>query len=644
VRVRSNGTPRASVVILVQRNAPQALRAIASVERATDGTLPYEIIVLLNGADAASVSTLQREAAASARIFVSEANLGFGGGCNFGAGQSTAEYLVFLNDDVIVDEGWLEALVNCADEDASITAVGSRIRFPDGTLQEAGSIIWQDGSTAPIGRGLDAAGPEWRFRRDVSYCSACSLLVRRADFVAVGGYDEAYFPAYYEDVDLCFALRERGKRVVYEPASEMVHLESQSSTSDFKSYLFKRNHRRLTQKWHDQLTSFEYADPQSPSAIDRAMWRASGRGKNVLVIDDRLPDAGLGSGYGRMNELLQDLATPAYRVRMFATNDRSPDPVGIGRLGIETIFGSLEEHILDPSRSYDVAIISRPHNYEKFASLLREAQPDCKICYDVESLFFRRIEKQVLLETDTARKAALQNASIAGKELESNIVRNVDRLVCISDDERAFCETVDGHAPVDFMLPLSRGIRLSSDSFRQREMMLVFVAGWMAGPVSPNVDALAWFVEDVFPRVLKVLPHATLIVTGGSPPENALVYKSAVVRFAGFVPDLAALYARARVAIAPIRFGAGVKIKTVEAIQYGVPVVSTTVGSEGIALSCELAITIADNSEQFAANVSAMLVDEAAWSRSRLAIEKQVQVWENANATTWADVCASMLR
>jgi GT2 family glycosyltransferase/glycosyltransferase involved in cell wall biosynthesis len=632
---------KATVIILVQRDAMQVVAAVRALSLATSAKLSFETIVLLNGADDATVADVQRGVRA-AEVITSVANLGFGGGCNFAASTARSEYLVFLNDDTLVDPGWLEALVECADSDESIAAVGSRIRFPDGTLQEVGSILWSDGSTAPIGRGLPAGSSAYRFRRNVTYASACALLVRRTDFERVGGFDEAFFPAYYEDVDLCLRLAAIGKRITYEPNAEVVHFESRSSTSAFKSHLFRRNQRRFAEKWKGTLRSFE--QPSSTlSAVERSIDAAWGKRSNVLVIDDRLPDAGLGSGYGRMMEMIADLEHTSFRVHFYATAQTDGDVRNIGRFGVGVIARPLSEELSDSHRRYDLAIISRPHNYERVVQLIRELQPACSICYDVESLFYRRIERQALIESDDKVRANLVLEAEAARRFETRIACEVDHLVCISTDERSILESVPGHAPIDFIVPVARRIDVTTRKFAEREPLAILVAGWMAGPNSPNADGLRWFAERVIPLLRARVPYAKVAVTGANPPPSLLKYASGALEFVGYVPDLSALYSRARVALSPLRFGAGVKIKTVEAIQYGVPVVATSVGAEGLDITCHEAVNIADDEEVFAHLVAGLLTEHEAWERSHEAARRQMQSWFEAQTRNWADVCESIL-
>jgi hypothetical protein len=189
-------------------------------------------------------------------LVVNQVNLGFGPGCNQAASVARAPLLVFLNDDSTVEDGCIDALVRTASSDAEIGAVGSRILAVDGTLQEAGSVLWRDGSAAHVGEGLPPESNAYQEPRYVDYASANGLLVTRPAWDTVGGFDERFSPAYYEDVDLCLTLAAHGFRTRYEPRARVIHRGSQSTSSAYRGFLLSRNQRRLVEKWGHALDRF----------------------------------------------------------------------------------------------------------------------------------------------------------------------------------------------------------------------------------------------------------------------------------------------------------------------------------------------------------------------------------------------------
>jgi hypothetical protein len=168
--------------------------------------------------------------------------------------------------------------------------------FPDGRIQEAGTVIWADGSTLPVGRELPGEARSWHFVRKVDYVSACSLMVRRHAWEEVGGFDTEYYPAYYEDVDLCLALRERDYSVLLEPRSRVSHHESASSDARFKQFLQPEPKSNTTEM--GGCASFQ-EPPQSWSdaALSRVVSCARGAIGRILVVDDRIQNPSIGSGW-----------------------------------------------------------------------------------------------------------------------------------------------------------------------------------------------------------------------------------------------------------------------------------------------------------------------------------------------------------
>ncbi|HVE63552.1 MAG TPA: glycosyltransferase [Mycobacteriales bacterium] len=646
ITLPTSDAPRVSVIVLSMHSPWLLAECLTSVGAHAGSQVPYEVILVCNGATPDLVLFAQRKLR-GVRVVVSAVNLGFGGGNTYAATLARGELLLLLNDDVTVEPGWLDALVTAADEHPEAAAVGSRILFPDGTLQEAGSVLWADGSTAPVGRGLPADTDAYNFRRHVDYISACSLLVRKSAFDAVGGFDPRYHPAYYEDVDFCLELRQRGHRVLYEPASRIRHHESQSTQLRFKQFLFQRNGAAFRDKWADQIADQEPADPTSPAAVERAVHRGRGKPPRLLLIDDMLPDPGLGAGFGRTHDLISELAFDRWAITFHATNHRNADSAALGRFGVELVRGEVEEmieHLAAPGVHYDVVVVSRPHNWEFFAEAIRGTQPGAVLVYDAEALFHVRLERQAAMATGKAA-AKLRQEAAKYRALEEQITRLSDHVVSVSPDEAAWFASVPEHAPVTVVEPLTPGIDVTpTGPGRRRD--LVYVAGWLARDAdSPNADGLRWFAEQVLPLLTAALPWVRLLVTGANPPASVRRLAGPHLEFVGYVQDLAQLYDSARVVISPIRYGAGVKIKTVEALQYGVPTVTTSHGAEGIVLGSTAPLAVADDAAGFVAHLHRLLVDDAAWRAQRAEIETLLQIWKATGRTAvWPDVLDTALK
>lgn len=639
-------SPTVSVLVLCQDNLEMLSGCLVSIARTIDpDATPYEILVLFQQTSRESALAFLQNFR-GARDLHAPLNLGFGSGNNFAAHRATGKYLLFLNDDSITQGDWLGHLVCAVERDAQIGGVGSRLLFPDGVLQEAGAIVWSDGSAFPVGRGEPPGSLAYSYARDVDYASANGLLVRRDVFDAAGGFDERFFPGYYEDVDLCMTIRHKlGLRIVYEPRSRIVHRESATSgrDPDFRSFLFRRHQSFFCDKWADVLPSYPAPEPESPDAVERAVVRAQGNPRRVLVVDDRVPRVGMGSGFGRTADLLTDLSEAGFAVA-FAPTDRRHLPIenALGGLGIDLITEPLLQHLRRPEKRYDAVVISRPHNFRAFYSAVREALPSAALIYDVEALYHRRLLLQMQMEKDSARRNALEGETDAMLDLEVEIARSADRLVGISDSEVAWLESVDGHADVDFMRPLALNVAMQPIDLSQRTGA-VFIAGWLGGEASPNVSALRWYANEVLPRVRAVIPDFVTRVSGANPPLSVQCMACDGLQLLGFIESADALYRAARVAVSPVLAGAGVKIKTIEALQYGVPVVATSVGAEGLGVTDGGVIDISDDPAEYASRVIALATDDALWLRRREALAGAIAHWKSEQLR-WPDVVERALQ
>jgi glycosyltransferase involved in cell wall biosynthesis len=289
-------------------------------------------------------------------------------------------------------------------------------------------------------------------------------------------------------------------------------------------------------------------------------------------------------------------------------------------------------------------IVSRPHNFTSTVRALRRFEPQAVVIYDAEALFHRRLERQAEVLEEERPGAAVEMLLEAGRmrRLEERIVRTVDRVVSVSEIEAEFLRSVRGGCPVDVLAPLEPAIELTQSPFSRRRGMLL-VAGWLAPYPSPNSDGLQWFAEYALPAIKRRVPWAQLSVTGAEPHEQLREIEGPWVHFTGHVDDLAAVYDRARMVIVPMRFGAGVKRKVTEALQHGVPVVTTSVGAEGIAGAGGPGLAVCDDPSAFAERVATLLEDRRAWESARAAVEGLNAHWRASRARSWPDIVETAL-
>jgi GT2 family glycosyltransferase len=258
-RADAGGMPSSSIIIPTHDGLDHLRLCLASLEEALPEPFRGEVIVV-DDASGGEMQAFLKERQASLpylKVIRSAQNRGFVASCNRGARTATGDILIFLNDDTIPQTGWLRALLRTFREHPDAGAVGGKLIYPDGRLQEAGNSVFSDGSAANIGRDDRAIeAPHYNYLREVDYCSGALLATPRALFSEIGGFDKRYAPGYYEDTDYCFEVRKHGYRVYYQPESVVVHTEGGTGGTDLTSGA-KRfqvvNHEKFARKWKDAL-------------------------------------------------------------------------------------------------------------------------------------------------------------------------------------------------------------------------------------------------------------------------------------------------------------------------------------------------------------------------------------------------------
>jgi GT2 family glycosyltransferase len=386
-------SPDLSIILILFNRAELTLACLRSL--AENFHERIEIIIVDNASQDETPQLLDQ--LRGGKIIRNRENRNFLLGVNQAARQATGEYLLMLNNDAQVLPGTLQSALQTMRSAPDIGAVGGRLILLDGTLQEAGSIIWRDASCLGYGRGDNPFAPMYMFRRDVDYCSGAFLLTPRKIWEQAGGFDESFTPAYYEETDYCTRLWERGLRVVYDPNSVLLHYEFASSDSAKAATDLQRNHQKIFVARHQALLAEQHR--AEANSILPARMKDNGRRK-VLFIDDRVPHSWLGSGFPRSRALLLSLLKQDCFVTFYpfdAFDERWSSVYADMPHEIEFMIGYgpplLEPFLRNRRDYYDTIFISRPHNL-KILKPIREAHPDwfetTEIVYDAEAIFVTR--------------------------------------------------------------------------------------------------------------------------------------------------------------------------------------------------------------------------------------------------------------
>jgi GT2 family glycosyltransferase/glycosyltransferase involved in cell wall biosynthesis/uncharacterized membrane-anchored protein YhcB (DUF1043 family) len=535
-------------------------------------------------------------------------NRGFLHAVNAGIEVASGSYVVLLNNDTIVQPGWLDALVDMAEQDPWIGLVGSKLVYPDGRLQEAGGIIFRDASGWNYGRNGDPNDPAYNFPREVDYCSAASVLVRREILETLGGFDTRYAPAYYEDTDLAFATRELGYRVVYQPESVVIHREGASHGTDTSSGIKAgqvRNQAVFRDKWAAQLA---HQFPPGPEFVRLASRRTTGR--RVLIMDYQIPTPDQDSGSRRMYELV-NLCVESGLVVTFVPMEHHPHlrPYAkrLEEMGVEVEHSGavLRQLLTEIGSELSLVILSRPAVAWPHLPLVRELAPKARLVYDTVDLHFVRERRRAEIEHDpeVARVAELH------REMELTAARAADATLVVSTFEKEVLESEIPGLKVR-VLPNIHADQHPGRPFKSRRGLL-FVGSF---PHPPNRDAAIWFVEEILGIIRQELGDVPLNIVGSHPTEEIRALGRPGVNVLGWVPDLTPLYEASRVFVAPLRYGAGMKGKVGESLSHGLPVVTTRIGAEGMGLVDGVDVLIGDDAASFARAVVRAYKVEPLWN------------------------------
>jgi GT2 family glycosyltransferase len=598
--------PQVSIVIPIHGKLAYTLACLRSLAQ-HGAKAAFEVIVVDDASPDDSARVLAQ--VEGLRLLRNPHNLGFVDSCNAGAAVARGEFLLFLNNDTQVTAGWLDALLDCFAERPDCGIAGARLVYPDGRLQEAGGLVFADGSCWNTGRFEARDAPAYQYRRRTDYVTGACLLIRREVFDRVGGFDTRYRPAYYEDTDLAFAVRQLELAVYYEPASTVIHFEGITAGTDVGVGVKRhqaQNQIQFARKWADRLA----LQPPAGTPLEKAVrWNTRGR---VLVVDATLPDPTRDSGSLRLYGILRLLDQLGWSTCFFP-DDRRVDAGAVrklGALGCEVLGADgtpdLPRWLRDHGAALHAAILCRHTVAGQYAPLVRRHAPQARLVFDTVDLHFLREQRAA----GVADNPALARQASASRRSELALIERSDATLVVSQHEQSLLTAMLPQARVELLSNIHEVHGCRRPHATRKD--LVFIGGF-GHP--PNADALRWIRADLLPRLREAMPELRLHVLGDLPEAARRELAMPGLELHGRVPDLAPWLDGCLASLAPLRFGAGVKGKINMAMSHGLPVIATTIAVEGMQLVDGMDVLVADDASSIVAAVQRLCVDEPLWQR-----------------------------
>lgn len=589
--------PEVSIVIPVYNQFGYTYNCLKSILEHTEKTT-YEIII----ADDCSTDQVKEleKVVSGINVIHNEKNLRFLLNCNNAAEQARGAYILFLNNDTQVQPNWLRPLVDLMEREKEAGMVGSKLVYPDGSLQEAGGILWKDGSAWNYGHLKNPEDPEYSYVKEADYISGAAIMIRTSLWKEIGGFDTAFAPAYYEDTDLAFEVRKHGYKVFLQPASIVVHFEGVSNGTDtssgLKSYQVV-NQNKFFEKWKEVLEKDHFANgTEVYLAKDRGQTK-----KQMLVVDHYVPNYDKDAG-GRCTYMyIKTFLKMGMKVTFIGDNFAKPQPYTdeLNQLGVEILYGNYyynnwQEWLKENLTYFDYVYLQRPHISIKYIDIVKEYGRG-KIFYFAHDLHHVRLQRDYQI---TGNEEALIESK-KWKKVEMELFEKADVGHVVGSYEQDLMQKEFPNKPVR-NIPLYIYDEMPEEiekDFSKRKDIL-FVGGFAH---KPNVDAVLWFAKEIYPKILEKYPDMVWHIVGSKAPEEVLALASDNIILEGFVSDeeLEVLYRKCRMAVVPLRYGAGVKGKVVESSYYQIPLITTSIGGEGLDASTK-AFIMEDDADKMA--------------------------------------------
>ncbi|MGQ9660465.1 MAG: glycosyltransferase [Thermochromatium sp.] len=571
--------PRVSVVIALQRSLRVIHHCLAALACA-DTRAAFEIILVTATPDDQTQLLARYPGTRSIQLAPAA---GLAARLDQGARLARADLIVFLSDDTQVQPGWLDVLVQSFEETPDAGVLGCRLLYPDGRQREVGRCLDANGVPHRLGHLEDPERPDYGYRRAVDACSLAALAIRADLYRRLGGLDATRMTEDDLATDLACRVRAEGWRIYCQPQSRVVRFGCAA------------------------------AYPERPTSSPPVI-QTDATQPRVLVVDSYMVTPDRESGSLRMLNLFLILQRLGYQVTFAAANLEAPQPyvADLQRLGFEVLYRpyvrSISAHLAEQGARYDLVILSRADAAAQVMAAARRFCPQARIIFDTVDLHFLREQRLAELIGDRSTRLLAE----ARKRQELDLMHQADLTLVVSEFERALLAVEVPEVKVRVVSNIHRIFGSANPPEVRRDLLFI---GSFSHP--PNRDAVLFFCDAVMPHLRARLPDLRLKVIGSDPPAEVLARagEDSGVDVLGHVPDVDPLFARCKLSVAPLRYGAGVKGKINQSLAHGLPVVATALAIEGMHLVDGESVLVADTAEAMVEAVIRLYQDPDLWRR-----------------------------
>ena len=597
--------PLVSIVIPVFNQYSYTLKCLWSVLQYA-GDVTYEVII----ADDNSTDKTKdiQKYIHNIKVSRNKENLGYIKNCNNAAKLAVGKFIYFMNNDTIAQPDWLKELVNTFELKKDAGVVGSKVILPNFRMQECGVYMFSDKFFSD--HNSDPTNSMHNYLREADYVSGCSLMTYRKLFNEIGGFDELFSPAYSDDPDYCLSARKKGYKTYVQPKSKILHYENTSYKTKANK-LAKESRMKLINKWKD------YFDTRSEFKIHKLPFSGKTRPVTLLMIDSFMPEFDKHAGAKTIYQYIELFTSKGICLKYCALNNyehQEPYYSILSDMGVQIIDrNNIMRYLQKMGEHIDYILLSRPETakvflddyYKKFKA---------KILYYGADLHHLRMQRE--LENDKTKnkteREEFKKKIIQMKKLEKSILKFVDYSYYPSLIEEEYIKKNFKTQNVTTITPYLYKIEdMPQHADFKNSKDLIFVGS----SHGPNKTGLLWFIKNVFPLVVKKIPDIKLHIVGSTIADEIKRKANNNIKITGFLTDeeLQEMYMKTKITIVPLLYGAGIKGKVVNSLFMSTPVVTTSIGAEGIETKYGN-IYVHDNPKDFAEQVIKLYTDENLWN------------------------------